>query len=305
MATIVTPAILNALFIGFRRDFRHGFESAECAYDKIATTVPSTTSSNLYDWLGEFPDLKEWVGERVIKSMQAFGYSIVNKDWESTIGIKRPKIEDDQAGVYSPLFSEMGMAAKRHPDRLIFDLVKEGHQRPCYDGQNFFDAEHPIHANVDGTGDVSPVSNYKTGSQSDGPLWLLLDLSRALRPFIFQNRKSPVFTSMVDLNDENVFMRNEYRFGIDSRSNVGFGFWQQAYGSREELTADAFNAAIKAMQLTKKDGLNPMGINPTHLVVSPHHREAALEIVKAERNAAGATNINRNAVEVLSTPWMA
>ena len=48
----------------------------------------------------------------------------------------------------------------------------------------------------------------------------------------------------------------------------------------------------------------PMGINPTLLVVPPTLRETALELVKAERNAAGATNVNRNAVEVLVTPYL-
>lgn len=305
MATIVTPAILQALFIGFRTEYRAGYSEAATAWMNIASTIPSSTTSNTYDWLGDFPDMREWAGERIIKSMQAHGYSIENKNWESSVGVMRPKLEDDQAGVYSPMFRQMGLSAARHPDKLIFGMVKDAHQRPCYDGQNFFDAEHPVYAQVDGTGSVVPVANYKTGSQADGPLWMLLDTSQALKPFVYQERKKPVFTSMTKLDDEHVFMKNEYRFGVDCRSNVGFGFWQQAYGSREALTGETFNAAIKAMQLCPKDGMNPMGINPTHLVVSPHHRQEALEIVKAERNAAGATNINRNAVEVLSTPWMA
>ncbi|HEJ9874075.1 TPA: Mu-like prophage major head subunit gpT family protein, partial [Pseudomonas aeruginosa] len=48
-----------------------------------------------------------------------------------------------------------------------------------------------------------------------------------------------------------------------------------------------------------------LGIRPKLLVVPPSLRSQALEVVKAERNAAGATNINRDVVDVLVTPWLA
>ena len=47
-----------------------------------------------------------------------------------------------------------------------------------------------------------------------------------------------------------------------------------------------------------------LGIRPKLLVVPPSLRAAALEVVKAERDAAGATNINRDVVDVLVTPWL-
>jgi phage major head subunit gpT-like protein len=61
--------------------------------------------------------------------------------------------------------------------------------------------------------------------------WYLMDASRAIRPLIFQERKKPEFTSLIDAKDENVFLRGTYLYGVDSRCNVGFGLWQMAYGS--------------------------------------------------------------------------
>ncbi|MOA69498.1 Mu-like prophage major head subunit gpT [compost metagenome] len=55
----------------------------------------------------------------------------------------------------------------------------------------------------------------------------------------------------------------------------------------------------------KGDKGKVLGIRPKLLVVPPSLRGVALEVVKAERNAAGATNINRDAVDVLVTPWLA
>ncbi|MNG18050.1 Mu-like prophage major head subunit gpT [compost metagenome] len=59
------------------------------------------------------------------------------------------------------------------------------------------------------------------------------------------------------------------------------------------------------MQGMKGDKGKVLGIRPKLLVVPPSLRGVALEVVKAERNAAGATNINRDAVDVLVTPWLA
>lgn len=61
--------------------------------------------------------------------------------------------------------------------------------------------------------------------------WYLLCTSRPLKPLIFQQRKAPKFASKTDEKDDNVFMEKLFIYGADCRDNVGFGFWQMAYGS--------------------------------------------------------------------------
>ncbi|MNR39218.1 Mu-like prophage major head subunit gpT [compost metagenome] len=78
-----------------------------------------------------------------------------------------------------------------------------------------------------------------------------------------------------------------------------------AYASKETLDATSFNEAFADLQSLKGDNGRPLGIRPKLLVVPPSLRATALEVVKAERNAAGATNINRDVVDVLVTPWLA
>jgi len=300
---ILTPGALTALMTTYRGDYQRGLDNANSDYDKIATTVPSTSKSSTYGWLGKFPKFREWVGDRVINDMAASSYVITNKHWESTVGVDRDDIEDDNLGVYRPMMEEMGRAAKTHPDELVFPLLAAGISTLCYDGQNFFDTDHPVYPNVDGTGTPATVANVD--SAGSGPYWYLLDTSRAIKPIIFQERKKPVFTAMDQLTDEQVFTANQLRFGVDARNNVGFGFWQMAFASNQALDAAHFNAAFAAMTGFKSDGGRPLGIRPTLLVVPPALRGDALEVVKAERNASGATNVNRNAVDVLVTPWLA
>ena len=296
---VVTPALLSALTTGFRKEYQSAFDAAmpEVQYTKLATVVPSTTKSNTYGWLGDFPDYREWIGDRVIKDMAAHGYAIENKDFESTVGVKRPDIEDDNIGIYAPMMAHMGQMSARFPDKLVFDLLKAGASTLCYDGQNFFDTDHPVYPNVDGTGVAVTVSNIDSGGT--GPYWYLLDTRSVLKPIIFQNRKAPVFTPMTKMDDESVFTSNLYRYGVDTRCNVGFGFWQQAYASNQPLTPENFNAAYAAMMSVQGDGGKPLEIKASLLIVPSTLRGDGLDIVGAERLANGQTNTNKGVVELI------
>lgn len=299
---IITPALITSLRTGFSKAFQDALAQTPTDWEKVATRVPSSNASNTYGWLGQYPKLREWVGDRVVKDMAAQGYTIANKLYEGTVGVKRTDIEDDNVGIYTPLFSEMGRAAKAHADELVFRLLAAGESTLCYDGQNFFDIDHPVYPNADGTGTATPVSNLQAGT---GPAWYLLDTSRALKPLIFQERTTPGLEAMTATNDEGVFVRDEYRYGIRYRCNAGFGFWQMAYKSKATLDAANFNAAMAAMMNLKADGGRPLGIKPTVLVVPPTLRAAAIEIVKNERLASGASNPNFGAVDLIVSPWVA
>ncbi|WP_426101273.1 Mu-like prophage major head subunit gpT family protein [Pseudomonas sp. PSPC3-3] len=207
---IVTQNTINALFVAFKAVFQKAQTGTPTDWQKIATIVPSSTRSNTYAWLGQFPAFREWVGDRVLKDMAAHGYTIDNKKYESSIVVSRTDIEDDQIGVYSPLIEEMGRASTAHPNELVFALLKAGLTTKCYDGQNFFDTDHPVYPNSDATGDAVSVSNFQDGA---GPAWYLLDVSRAIKPIIFQKRQDYDLKAMTRVDDESVFMRDEYRYG--------------------------------------------------------------------------------------------
>lgn len=301
---IITPALVTSLRTGFSKAFQDALTNTPTDWERIATRVPSTSASNTYGWLNQFPKLREWVGDRVVKDMAAQAYQVQNKLFEATVGVKRTDIEDDNVGVYTPLFAEMGRAAAAHADELVYNLLAAGDTSLCYDGQNYFDVDHPVYPNVDGTGTPTLVSNYNNGGASPGQAWYLLDCSRALKPLIFQERTKPELESMTATNDEGVFVRDEYRYGVRYRCNAGFGFWQLAYKSKAELNDVNFNAAYTAMMQVKADGGRPMGIKPTHLVVPPSLRASAIALIEAQLTTGGASNPNYKAVEVIVSPWL-
>lgn len=298
---IVNAGNLRTLYIAFKAAFAAGFGAAPTNYQKVATVVPSSTGTEEYGWLGKFPKMREWLGDRVINGVAVHGYSIRNKSFEMTVGVPRPSIEDDQYGVFTPMMTEMGQSASEHPDELVFGLLKNGHANPCYDGQNFFDTDHPV---LDEDGNEVSQSNLDDNGGA-GTRWFLLDCSRALKPIIFQERKKPNFVSKTSETDDNVFDRAEYVYGVDSRCNVGFGFWQQAYCSRKELSEANLIAAFTAMTERKGDHGRALGVRPTVLAVPPSLEWAARKLVNATTLANGADNVLKGVVEVVSDPRLA
>ncbi|MFZ2269050.1 MAG: Mu-like prophage major head subunit gpT family protein [Azonexus sp.] len=284
---------LSAMYNGFKTAFVNAFAGVKPVWQQIATLVPSSNKVENYGWLAEFPRLREWVGDRQIKSIAASGYQITNKKFEASVGVPKDDIEDDTYGVMAPLFQEMGYAAATHPDELVFALLAAGFTTTCYDGQYFFDTDHPV-------GDTT-VSNHGGGSAA---AWYLLDTSRPLKPIIFQKRRDYELKSMTDAQDEAVFMRDEYRYGVDARCNVGYGFWQMAFGSKQTLDETAYAAARTAMMSFKSDTGRPLGISPKLLVVGPSNEGAALKLIQAEKLANGADNVYRNTAQVLVVPWL-
>jgi phage major head subunit gpT-like protein len=295
----ITQTSLNALRTGFNASFRRGLDQAQSDYLRIAFRVPSSTKESTYGWLGKFPNLREWIGERVVTVMAEHAYSIRNRDFEMTVGVDRNDIKDDNLGIYGPMFQEMGEGVAALPDQLCFGALAAGFSTPCYDGQNFFDTDHPVR---DENGREASWSNTQGGS---GTPWFLMDVSRALKPIIYQEREAFTFVSKDKADDDNVFMRKQYLYGVDGRCNVGYGFPQMAYASRQPLTAANYAAARAAIRGLTGDYGRPLGLGRRLLLVAPTSLEGAvMELLNAERDASGATNIWRGTADHLVTPWL-
>lgn len=62
-------------------------------------------------------------------------------------------------------------------------------------------------------------------------MWFLLDLSRPIKPLIFQMRKEIQWRSVVGPDSADKFLTDKLYFGCDGRYNAGYGLWQRAYGA--------------------------------------------------------------------------
>ena len=298
---IINQATLAETYVGLSTVFNAAFQgAADPWYTRLAMTVPSSGRSINYKFLLDFPGLREWIDERLIKSLEGKEWIVTNKDYEATVGVDRNDIEDDQLGVYNPIVSALAQEAKFHPNQLFADLITGGGAADCYDASYFFATDHPVGS---GTG-----SNYDAGAST---AWYLVDTSRPIKPFIFQLRKAVQLVQMFQDTDPEVFMRRQFLFGVDCRYAAAYGMWQLAYKSTQAFTPAYYAAARAAMMgLENADG-RKLGIIPNLLVVPPSLEGAARELLKAQTiigdsTAGGSkTNVWQGSAELLVIPELA
>lgn len=298
----ITRASINILTATYSAAFNKGLATVPSQYQRFAMTVPSSSKENVYAWLKDMPGMREWLGDRVVNQLSADGYRIQNRNFESTVGVKVDDIEDDQYGVYAPMFQKMGENVARHPNELVFELLNAGFTTPCYDGQNFFDTDHPV---LDENGKEQSISNFMGGTDQ---AWYVACVSSAIKPLIFQERKKAQFTSLNKPDDENVFMRNEYLYGVNSRCNAGFGLWQLMVASKKPLDSDSYDEARTALTSMTKDYGGKLALTSDVLLVPPRLEGAARRIVSAEvigKNGVTETNIWKGTAEPVICPWLA
>jgi phage major head subunit gpT-like protein len=180
---IITNAALQNLRTMVRGEFAAQLAglAADTLYTRLATVITSNTASSTYGWLGKFPHLREWMGDRVIGDIKESAYAIANKLYEATLGVARAGIEDDNLGIYRPLARGMADEVAAFFNRQISALLASGFTGLCYDGQPFFDAEHPVYPKADGSGEARGVSNVAGSPNAVGSPWYLVALSGVLK----------------------------------------------------------------------------------------------------------------------------
>jgi phage major head subunit gpT-like protein len=296
---IISAATLDALRVGYNTALKNGLGMAPLMKDKVAMTIKSSTASNAYGWLNQMPGMREWIGARVIQNLAESSYTIVNKHFEETVGVDRNDILDDNLGQYSMLMTRLGEAAAAFPELLVWDLLKNGFSTNCFDGQFFFDTDHPI---KDKDGNDTTYANTDGGG---GTPWFLLCTGQSVKPIIFQERQAAQFVSKDKETDDNVFSQRRFVYGVDLRCNVGYGLPQMAWGSKQTLDGTAYGTARAAIQAMKGDGGRPLGLVPNLLVVPPSLESAARKILNSEYGTGGITNEWKGTAELLVVPWLA
>lgn len=104
----------------------------------IVTMVPSNSNSETYAWLGDFPKVREWIGDRKAGMLKDYSYQIKNKNWIEAISIHENELADDQMGAILPRAQMLGQVLAEFPMELISDFLINGTSNLAYDGVAFF-----------------------------------------------------------------------------------------------------------------------------------------------------------------------
>lgn len=151
---LVNKSTLDTLFTGLKTIFHNTLKAVPGDWKATAMEVPSGGAGEDYAWLSRFPKFRKWVGDKVVKNIKAGKYYKKNEDWETTIAVDRNDIEDDRLGIYNNQAKGAGEAGAELHDIIVNDLKNNAFTQECFDGQYYYDTDHPV-------GDAS-VSNKGT-----------------------------------------------------------------------------------------------------------------------------------------------
>jgi phage major head subunit gpT-like protein len=119
--------------------------------------------------------------------------------------------------------SDTGKPLRIKPNLLVIPQTLEGTARNILKAQ--------VLANGASNLDYNLIDYIVVPWLVDENAWYLLDTTRPLKPLILQKFEEIKFTAMDKDDDEAVFMRDEFRYGVSAKDNGGYGLWQLAYKS--------------------------------------------------------------------------
>lgn len=129
---------------GLRAAFMKAYDTAESPADIMGMVleVPSSASEEKYGWLGQVPQMREWLDERQLSGLADFDYTLPNVDYEATLKVSKNVKDDDQLGAVQIRIADLAKRARTHPRKLFMDLLLNGEVGLAYDGVPFFSASH-------------------------------------------------------------------------------------------------------------------------------------------------------------------
>ena len=109
---------------------------------QVSNLFTSDQESEIYKWLGQSPQMREWIGGRQAKGFATEGVTIVNKEFEATLEVLVKEMRRDKTGQVMVRVRELAQRTNSHWAKLLSQLIIAGESAVCYDGQFFFDTDH-------------------------------------------------------------------------------------------------------------------------------------------------------------------
>lgn len=314
MFEISNQANIEAARVGFHAGLLSQLEeTAPDPAEVVARELPSTTSVEEYEWLGDLPGFTEWKGDRKLSEIDAFKLRVANRDWSNGARFHQNQFADDRIGLFGDTTAELARTARAHRGELIMQALIngfDGNAYPeagnglAYDGAFFFSDSHtvgggPAQSNkmaqalssaalstarqklrtmrtadgsrplnvrpthlivgpkneevaeklmkndlVPNAGGTATESNVHKGKyqiivtpyldDDFDDYWFLADLSRNIKPLIFQLRQDIMPSSVAPSGGNDSvprFQRGELWFGAEARYNTAYFAWQLIVGS--------------------------------------------------------------------------
>lgn len=295
LKTPIDLAVVNATL---STAYEGAYNSAKPQWHKIAMEIPFGAAGLVLGWLGQAPQMREFIDERQVKDIEEYAYRVEPKVYESTVGVKISELNDGLIASNAKVVAAMGEAAALHPDELVYGALPANEL--CFDKKNFFSNEHP---GFDKNGAPTTYSNDIEGS---GPAWYILKVDSVIKPVGFGVRDGEGYqlTTLDSAQHYNAFKYDRYEFGVRARVGVIYGPWQYALRSKAELTKANVEAAIAQMGTYRGNSGRPLTNDPTVIVFGPELEAAARNLFATERLANGGSNTMFNRLEMIKSKYV-
>ena len=151
----ITPSNLKALFQQFNMQYNAMFAATQTMYQAYSSEFPSKTKQSVYAWLAQFGGMRKWEGSRQAVDAVGRSYTLTNIPFERTVELDRDDVFFDQYSFFGAVVENLAIAAKTLRDQETADALTHGVSRACWDGQYFFDTDHPVNPDDSSLGTYS------------------------------------------------------------------------------------------------------------------------------------------------------
>jgi phage major head subunit gpT-like protein len=111
--------------------------------DAIGMRTTTDQAEEKYPFLGSVPVMQEWLAERNVARLRSDMFTVRNVHYESSIQFSKSELRRDKTGQIDIRVNEHVQRAQNHWNSLVTSLIVGGESSACYDGQFFFDTDHP------------------------------------------------------------------------------------------------------------------------------------------------------------------
>lgn len=122
----------------------------------------STQFQEIVRWLGSTPAFRKWEGERSAAGIEENSVTILNEDYEATLEFRRREVTQDKTTQVMTRVDEFAIRAAHHWASLMTDTLILGDSTDGYDGEFFFDDDHPDPAGGSADQDNDRTANIST-----------------------------------------------------------------------------------------------------------------------------------------------
>lgn len=141
--SVLSREKFNGVFDTIRAEWDRLKTAIKATYTDWAMVIPSTTKTETWEWADLLVQIREWIGERVLGHIRGQEWTVKNRKYEGSFSLEVDDINDDKLGMLLPKTQELYNGALFHPEKLLEEIALAGFSTACYDGQLFFDADHP------------------------------------------------------------------------------------------------------------------------------------------------------------------